>query len=80
MELQARAPLSPIGRRRVVDRVVAEGWSVAVAADAAAVALTPSSNRRLPVVGATLSGVTSPVPAARAWSAGSARGTRPAPG
>ena len=31
MLLHARAPLSPIGRRRVVDRVVVEGWSVAAA-------------------------------------------------
>src|SRR3954469_14888384 len=38
MEVHARAPLSPIGRRRVVDRVVAEGWSVAAAAEAAGVA------------------------------------------
>jgi transposase InsO family protein len=37
MEVHARAPLSPIGRRRVVDRVVAEGWSVAAAAEAAGV-------------------------------------------
>jgi transposase len=37
MEVHARAPLSPIGRRRVVDRVVCEGWSVAAAADAAGV-------------------------------------------
>src|SRR3954463_9630933 len=38
MEVHARAPLSPIGRRRVVDRVVVEGWSVAAAAEAAGVA------------------------------------------
>jgi transposase InsO family protein len=38
MEVHARAPLSPIGRRRVVDRVVGEGWSVAAAAEAAGVA------------------------------------------
>jgi transposase-like protein len=38
MLLHARAPLSPIGRRRVVDRVVVEGWSVAAAAEAAGVA------------------------------------------
>jgi transposase InsO family protein len=38
MLLHARAPLSPIGRRRVVDRVVVEGWSVAAAAAAAGVA------------------------------------------
>jgi transposase InsO family protein len=37
MEVHARAPLSPIGRRRVVDRVVCEGWSVTAAAAAAAV-------------------------------------------
>ena len=37
MEAHARAPLSPIGRRRVVDRVVCEGWSVAAAAAAAGV-------------------------------------------
>jgi transposase InsO family protein len=37
MEVHARAPLSPIGRRRVVDRVVCEGWSVAAAAAAAGV-------------------------------------------
>ncbi len=36
MEVHARAPLSPIGRRRVVDRVVVSGWSVA-AAEAAGV-------------------------------------------
>jgi transposase InsO family protein len=36
MEVHARAPLSPIGRRRVVDRVVS-GWTVAAAAEAAAV-------------------------------------------
>ena len=35
MLLHARAPLSPIGRRRVVDRVVVEGWSVTAAAVAA---------------------------------------------
>src|SRR5919108_6601871 len=38
MEVHARAPLSPIGRRRVVDRVVVEGWSVTAAAEAAGVA------------------------------------------
>jgi transposase len=32
MLVHARAPLSPIGRRRVVDRVVVEGWSVTEAA------------------------------------------------
>src|SRR3954465_2217498 len=37
MEVHARAPLSPIGRRRVVDRVVVEGWSVTAAAEAAGV-------------------------------------------
>jgi transposase InsO family protein len=37
MEVHARAPLSPIGRRRVVDRVVVAGWSVAAAAEAAGV-------------------------------------------
>jgi transposase InsO family protein len=37
MEVHANAPLSPIGRRRVVDRVVVEGWSVTAAAEAAAV-------------------------------------------
>jgi transposase InsO family protein len=38
MLLHARAPLSPIGRRRVVDRVVVGGWSVTAAAAAAGVA------------------------------------------
>lgn len=38
MLVHARAPLSPIGRRRVVGRVVVEGWSVAAAAEAAGVA------------------------------------------
>jgi transposase InsO family protein len=37
MEVHANAPLSPIGRRRVVDRVVIGGWSVAAAAEAAGV-------------------------------------------
>ena len=37
MEVHANAPLSPKGRRRVVDRVVLEGWSVAAAAEAAGV-------------------------------------------
>ena len=37
MLVHARAPLSPIGRRRVVDRVVVGGWSVAAAAEAAGV-------------------------------------------
>jgi transposase InsO family protein len=37
MQVHARAPLSPIGRRRVVDRVRARQWSVAVAAEAAGV-------------------------------------------
>src|SRR4051794_8816498 len=35
MEVHARAPLSPIGRRLVVDRVRARGWPVAAAAEAA---------------------------------------------
>ena len=38
MEVHARAPLSPIGRRLVVDRVVEQGWSVTAAAAAAGVA------------------------------------------
>jgi transposase InsO family protein len=38
MEVHARAPLSPIGRRLVVDRVLVSGWSVAAAAEAAGVA------------------------------------------
>jgi transposase InsO family protein len=37
MEVHARAPLSPIGRRRVIDRVLVEGWSVTAAAEAAGV-------------------------------------------
>jgi len=37
MHVHARAPLSPIGRRRVVDRVCDEGWSVTAAAEAAGV-------------------------------------------
>src|SRR6185312_8773517 len=37
MEVHANAPLSPIGRRRVVDRVVEQGWSVMTAAEAAGV-------------------------------------------
>ena len=37
MEVHARAPLSPIGRRRVVDRVLMSGWTVAAAAEAAGV-------------------------------------------
>jgi len=37
MVVHARAPLSPIGRRRVVDRVLVQGWSVAAAAEAAGV-------------------------------------------
>src|SRR3954452_7704386 len=37
MLVHARAPLSPIGRRRVVDRVIEEGWSVTEAAAAAGV-------------------------------------------
>jgi transposase InsO family protein len=37
MQVHARAPLSPIGRRRVVERVRSEAWSVTVAAEAAGV-------------------------------------------
>jgi transposase InsO family protein len=37
MQVHARAPLSPIGRRRVVERVRAKTWSVAAAAEAAGV-------------------------------------------
>jgi transposase len=37
MQVHARARLSPIGRRRVVERVLAKTWSVAVAAEAAGV-------------------------------------------
>ena len=37
MEVHARAPLSPIGRRVVVDRVTEHGWSVRSAAEAAGV-------------------------------------------
>jgi transposase InsO family protein len=37
MQVHARAPLSPIGRRRVVDRVRLGVWSVAAAAEAAGV-------------------------------------------
>ncbi len=37
MEVHANAPLSPIGRRRVVDRVVGHRWAVAAAAAAAGV-------------------------------------------
>ena len=37
MQVHARAPLSPIGRRRVVDRVRSKTWSVAAAAEAAGV-------------------------------------------
>ena len=37
MEVHANAPLSPRGRQRVVDRVLAERWSVTAAAEAAAV-------------------------------------------
>ncbi len=37
MELHANAPLSPIGRRRVVDRVVLQRWPVTAAAEAAGV-------------------------------------------
>jgi transposase InsO family protein len=37
MQVHARAPLSPIGRRRVVERVGSRIWSVAAAAEAAGV-------------------------------------------
>ena len=37
MQVHARAPLSPIGRRRVVEQVRARTWSVAAAAEAAGV-------------------------------------------
>ena len=37
MQVHARAPLSPIGRRRVVDRVGSKMWSVTAAAEAAGV-------------------------------------------
>ena len=37
MKVHARAPLSPIGRRRVVDRVLGQHWSVTAAAEAAGV-------------------------------------------
>jgi transposase InsO family protein len=37
MKVHAKAPLSPIGRRRVVDRVLEQGWSVTAAAEAAGV-------------------------------------------
>jgi len=37
MQVHARAALSPIGRRRVVDRVRGQGWSVTAAAEAAGV-------------------------------------------
>ena len=37
MQVHARAPLSPIGRRFVVDRVQEHGWSVTAAAEAAGV-------------------------------------------
>jgi transposase InsO family protein len=37
MQVHARAPLSPIGRRRVVERVCSRVWSVAAAAEAAGV-------------------------------------------
>lgn len=37
MQVHARAPLSPIGRRRVVERVLSRTWSVAAAAEAAGV-------------------------------------------
>jgi transposase InsO family protein len=37
MQVHANAPLSPIGRRRVVDRVLVRCWSVTAAAEAAGV-------------------------------------------
>src|SRR3954452_7809938 len=37
MQVHARAPLSPIGRKRVVERVGMKVWSVAAAAEAAGV-------------------------------------------
>ncbi len=37
MQVHARAPLSPIGRQKVVDRVERESWTVASAAEAAGV-------------------------------------------
>jgi len=37
MQVHARAPLSPIGRRRVVEQVRSQVWSVAAAAEAAGV-------------------------------------------
>src|SRR5215210_6976774 len=37
MQVHANAPLSPIGRRRVVDRVVEQQWPVTAAAEAAGV-------------------------------------------
>jgi hypothetical protein len=37
MEVHARALLSPIGRQRVLDRVVGEAWLVTAAAEAAGV-------------------------------------------
>ena len=37
MQVHANAPLSPIGRRRVVERVLEQNWSVTAAAEAAAV-------------------------------------------
>jgi transposase InsO family protein len=37
MQVHARASLSPIGRRKVIDRVVIERWSVTAAAEAAGV-------------------------------------------
>ena len=39
MEVHAKAPLSPIGRRRVVDRVCTQSWSVTAAAEAAGVSV-----------------------------------------
>ena len=37
MQVHARAPLSPIGGRRVVERVRSKIWSVAAAAEAAGI-------------------------------------------
>ena len=37
MEVHANAPLSPIGRRRVIERVTSQAWSVTAAAEAAGV-------------------------------------------
>ena len=46
MQVHARAPLSPIGRRRVVDRVRAKTWSVTAAAEAAGVSVRTVSKWR----------------------------------